>query len=151
MNKVRFSVMLLVIMINITVAYIFSHLVVITSASINHKLFWRTGEITYKGDYALFHWRYPPYLREARWLAKKVSCVPNDWLLERKGRFYCNGVLIASIPNELINKYRSKLTGFNRRIPDGKLFVVGETTRSFDSRYFGFIDSKITEKIIPLI
>jgi len=36
-------------------------------------------------------------------------------------------------------------------IPEGKLFVEGDTKYSFDSRYWGFVDkSEIVGRVIPI-
>ena len=50
-----------------------------------------------------------------------------------------------------LNKYHSKLLGFNGKIPKGRAFVGSGHSAGFDSRYFGFVNTSLLKKAVVLL
>ena len=76
---------------------------------------------------------------------KVVRGVPGDELITKGREIYLNGAIIARA------KEKSRLGDplsplhFSGKIPEGKLFLLGEQNDSYDSRYedIGLVDSKL--------
>lgn len=87
-----------------------------------------------------------PYVDIGKKLVKQVACISGDVLESRGLEYYCNGHLIATALERDSQGREIKQFHFTGTIPDDKLFVLGENPKSYDSRYFGFIDkSKVVE------
>jgi len=96
------------------------------------------------GDFVLFEWRGPDPqgrgLKEGMILNKQVFCRPGDSLEVTRFQAICNGkrsriVQGTDSSGEPVTPFRYEGT-----IPPGKFFVIGEHPKSYDSRYWGFID-----------
>jgi signal peptidase I len=93
------------------------------------------------------------YIPENAILTKYIACNEGEELEEIDKVYYCNN---SSIPIGIAKETDSKgikVNNFkyNGIIPENKIFVMGTSKNSYDSRYFGFIDkNKILYKVIPL-
>ena len=130
--------------------------VVAVSPSLDHRIFVITkkfspGEIK-KDDYVIFTVR-SHYIKKGKpaRLMKKVSCVSGQRLETRSRIYYCNDEYLGmakwySLRGEPVDSFT-----WSGSIPEGKLFVTGQSPDSFDSRYLGFIErSKIEGIAHPL-
>ncbi len=124
--------------------------IISTSASIDHRVFLKVsvpGKIE-RGDYLLFKtsdWDkiIVKGLGKPDKAIKKVGCIPGD-TLERKGDdFFCNGKSL-NVVIETTTSTGEKLPEFNFNgiVPAGSYFMMGTDKRSFDSRYYGFVNEK---------
>jgi type IV secretory pathway protease TraF len=85
-------------------------------------------------------------------MIKRVGCLPGDHLIkDAANRFFCNGRPLGQAL-EVDSKGRPlPLFSFNGQVPAGKLFMIGSHPRSYDSKYFGFIDAHaISHQALPL-
>ncbi len=88
-----------------------------------------------KGDYVFFPWSDPRLARGRELiLVKRVACLPGERLLVGRGQAVCEGEVLGRLRTE------PPPVEFEGVIPEGKLFVMGDSEDSFDSRYFGLID-----------
>ncbi len=92
--------------------------------------FWKpTGALAYvKQEYVL----------------KRVSGVSGDHLEVRDGIVKINGAIVASgMP--LLDETKVSVSAFNRNeiIPEGHVFVTGTHPQSNDSRYWGYLNTKL--------
>lgn len=71
---------------------------------------------------------------------KRLACKEGQDLQYRDRKFYCNGHVIAETKDISMSGKRLSAFAFNGTIPRGKLFVVGDSKDSYDSRYIGFLD-----------
>jgi len=95
-----------------------------------------------------------PYLKEKEGstILKMIACDSGDYLkVTDKKKYYCNGKYLcvakdASSAGEAVDNFV-----FNGQIPSGKFFAMGTHPRSWDSRYFGFVDKgKIMAILKPI-
>ena len=140
-------------------AWLPTRITVATSDSLDHRIFFLrpvTARIE-TGDYLVFRHRdttpVQQGLRQDHELTiKKVGCLPGDLLTtDAERNFTCNGrILGRGLKADSKGRELPQFT-FNGQIPEGKLFVVGTHPRSYDSRYFGFVDAnEILHKALPL-
>jgi signal peptidase I len=149
-----------------------SRFVVSTSASTAHRIFFNTAPIELKkGDYVVFYLTkrgayYKDY--KGKRLIKKIVCDEGDTLKvseklvfykekektkkEIRKQYWCNGQWLGEALTHDSKGVKLNNFVYNGKIPEGKAFVMGEHYRSYDSRYWGFLDKKeIIYKAIPLI
>ena len=117
---------------------------VTTSPSLSHRVFYKRAispeDIPQKGDYVIAH-ASSKYIDGGKTfdMAKRVACVSGEELRVRGRRYFCDGAYLGkakerSLKGEPLNNFV-----FNGKIPAGKLFVLGDSKDSFDSRYLGFV------------
>lgn len=140
-------------------AWLPARITVATSDSLDHRIFFLrpvTARIE-TGDYLVFRHRDRSQVQQGlrqdhELMVKKVGCLPGDLLTTDAGRnFTCNGrILGKSLEADSKGRELPHFT-FNAQVPEGKLFMVGTHPRSYDSRYFGFVDAnEILHTALPL-
>ncbi|MDF1554390.1 MAG: S26 family signal peptidase [Deferrisomatales bacterium] len=111
------------------------------------------GETFERGNYVRFE-RVHPWSGSSGpvSLLKEVGCGPGNRLrVDAVGDVYCDGDYLGRALSEDSNGNRLTLFRFDGVIPEGKLFVVGHHPRSWDSRYFGFVDvEEVLNRAYPL-
>ncbi len=125
------------------------HLVVVRGESIRYRLALIVGGEAHKGDYVNLRVAHPiiSATGEEVLLTKLVACVAGETLRFDGTQFWCGDVLLGAV---IAKTWDGKpLTPFvwNGPIPEGKAFVMGEHPRSFDSRYFGLVE---TQRLTPV-
>lgn len=87
--------------------------------------------------------------KETKYTSKKIKlikypiCKEGDILkVDHNRHYYCNNDFIGIARSIDSNNFPIDNFVFNGKIPKNKLFVLGTHEKSFDSRYFGFIDIK---------
>lgn len=163
-NKKRLAVCILIAAVVLVIeAYVLNHLrVPVATRSITPYVLWHQNDPEHRmkietGEYVTFDQIVPnplhdiihrfkldriitnPVAKPMR-LIKRVGCGPGDTLtFDANGHYYCNGKYLTTAVHELAGKSIIPFS-FNGCIPDGKLFVVGDVMRSFDSRIYGLVD-----------
>jgi conjugal transfer pilin signal peptidase TrbI len=84
-------------------------------------------------------------------IMKIVGCMSGSFLTVVKKDYFCENEYLGKAKDvSLAGKPVSNFV-FNGTIPSGSLFVIGQHKDSFDSRYFGFVDSRtIIAKAFPI-
>jgi len=130
-------------LIAIPMFYIFNHLEIIISESIDHRFFWKIDGTPKKGEYVTFKLTHPLIsVNEAR-LTKKLVCWQGDMLTMKKREFFCNGKTMGKAKLKSTTGKRLPLFKFSGEIPQGMAFASGSHIDSFDSRYWGLLNIKI--------
>ncbi len=140
-------------------AWLPGRITVATSGSLDHRVFFLlpAPAKVELDDYLVFRHQglsqVQPGLRaDHNQMIKKVGCLPGDHLaMDAANRFFCNGRLLG-LALEADSKGRPlPRFAFNGQVPAGKLFMIGTHPRSYDSKYFGFIDvHEILHKALPI-
>ncbi len=82
------------------------------------------------------------YYKKGYMFIKYAKCLPGDYLETRGVKFFCNKKLIAVARKTDSKGKPVKHFEYNGTIPEGKYFMFAPHPRSFDSRYWGFVDKK---------
>ncbi len=118
------------------------------TASVDHRIGFISSDIPMKGDYVNFKFSHPLVLggEDVR-LTKKYICGFGD-VIQTKGRdLYCNGEKLAAALEYTESGKSLDVFNWDGPIPDGKVFVLGDADESFDSRYWGFVESENLHKV----
>jgi conjugal transfer pilin signal peptidase TrbI len=146
-NKKRLIIAGLCLLAGYFTAKIVERITITGNHSVKYTLFWHSAPDVAK----IVHGQYvrlkapvalPGYNCKPCNITKKVGCRAGDHLVNKGGRFFCNDKLICKA-----------LTGhepfdFSGTIPDGKVFLIGDSQDSYDSRYFGFIEEGDIDAIL---
>ncbi|MFH2123204.1 MAG: S26 family signal peptidase [Pseudomonadota bacterium] len=138
-------------------------LIVAISDSLDHRLFFMTGfnrDKIKNGDYLVFQGNKEEVEKHAKpmlnkdldMLIKKVGCAPGEMLTrDTQGQFFCQGVFIGKALSLDSLKRPLPQFHFSGIVPEKNFFMIGTNPRSYDSKYFGFVDAdKILHKALPL-
>ena len=140
-------------------AWLPGQITVATSASLDHRVFLLrpVPKRIENGDYLVFRHRDLAQVRQGlnanrERMIKRVGCRPGEWLqVDAEYRFSCDG---RPLGQALATDSQGRpLPQFihNGPVPEGQLFLVGTHPRSYDSRYFGFVDAhEILHQALPL-
>ncbi|NDJ27688.1 S26 family signal peptidase [Campylobacter sp. MIT 12-8780] len=88
-----------------------------------------------------------PYFTKFSNFAKYVRCKDGDMLSVKGLEYFCNGKLIGVAKTKDKNGKEVKPFVFDGIIPQGKYFVMGTHERSYDSRYWGFVDKNLIQGV----
>ena len=102
-----------------------------------------------RGDYVMFMLS-TPYIGNGKPLRtiKRVGCAAGDVLsVKWKKHYYCNGMYMGQAKDRSKKGEPVEVFRFSGKVPDGALFVVGDSPDSYDSRYFGFLRKEDVIKI----
>jgi type IV secretory pathway protease TraF len=128
-------------------ALIPSRFAVMLSPSVSHRIFfiakYTAGDTVKNGDYVMVPISTPLIENgKPQKAIKKVGCAAGEILLSKDRKFFCNTVFLGKAKEASLKG--EKLTVFNYAgaVPEGKMFLVGSHKDSYDSRYFGFTDTK---------
>jgi signal peptidase I len=124
-------------------------------------LVYRGNENIRKGDYVLFPYsivrdqlekkyrvRFP---FSADYVVKKVVCAPGEFLESDGMKYYCDGVFLGYAKERSRTGVPTERFVYRGMVPEGKIFVMGTSPDSYDSRYFGFLDrSVVVGKAYPV-
>ena len=140
-------------------AWLPSRITVATSGSLDHRVFYLlpAPAKVELGNYLVFPRRdlsqvQHGFRAEHDQMIKLVGCLPGEQLTtDETHSFTCNGRSLGQAL-EVDSKGRPlPRFSFNGPVPADKLFMVGTHPRSYDSKYFGFIDAhEIRHQALPL-
>lgn len=88
-----------------------------------------------------------PYFSRFSNFAKYVRCESGDTLSVKDLEYFCNDKLIGVAKTKDKNGKEVEPFVFNGIIPQGKYFVMGTHERSYDSRYWGFVDKNLIQGV----
>ncbi|MDO8948220.1 MAG: S26 family signal peptidase [Desulfocapsaceae bacterium] len=138
-------------------------LIVAISDSLDHRLFFLTAinrDTIKNGDYLVFQGNKEEVEKHAKHmlnkdldrLIKKVGCVPGEMLTrDTQGQFFCQGIFIGNALEADSLMRPLPQFQFSGMVPGKNFFMIGTNPRSYDSKYFGFVDAdKILHKALPL-
>ncbi len=134
-----------------------SKISVTLTPSLKHRVYWlvRNPERVVRGDYVLFQGRdliARMGVTKTEEMLKLVGCDEGDLLtVTGEKKFFCNGEYLVRAKDLSLKGALLQHFVFNRTIPTGYMFVMGQHRDSYDSRYFGLVEkSRIRAKAYPL-
>lgn len=83
-----------------------------------------------------------PYYQKGENFGKILKCQGGQVLTTKNLSYYCDGVFLGKAKTADIQGKRVENFIFNGTIPYNQFFVMGTHERSFDSRYWGFVNKK---------
>jgi len=140
-------------------AWLPERITVATSGSLDQRVFFLRPMTTRieTGDFLVFRHRDLSQVEhglrpDQEQMVKKVGCLPGDLLTaDAERNFTCNGRILGKALNADSKGRHLPQFVFNGQVPEGKLFMTGTHPRSYDSKYFGFVDAnEILYKALPL-
>lgn len=133
----------------LTVGVIGDRLVWPVTGSVEPRLLIATFGVPAKGDYINIEMSHPMLAtHEIGVMTKRVGCMPGETLSRQGEEFFCQGEPVGKLLTHTTDG--RPLTPFawqGGEIPPGKVYLVGDHLRSFDSRYFGLVDQKDLQKL----
>lgn len=141
-----------VLMFALLGATLSSHISYSSTSSTDARFFFVYSGSVSKGNYAEFHYdhSYISSKNVTKPFIKRAACVEGDRLEFHENKFWCNNKYIASPLDLDSNGDELPRFFFRGVVPSGKAFMLGDSTLSGDSRYFGFIDLASARRAIPL-
>ncbi len=128
-----------------------SHLLVSTSPSLDHRVFLRCNLSTQQewrqGEYLVFSYPDGTHIHQGlhqgnNLLIKQVGCRPGEKLRVENGMVSCQGIPLGEQLETDGQGRQLPRFSYHGIVPPGKYFMIGSHERSYDSRYFGFIDEQ---------
>lgn len=119
--------------------------------SVKYHVLVRVPGEAHKGDYvniALYHESIDK--AQAVKLTKRVACVAGEVLKYERGAHWCNAQYLGAVLKRDTQGVPLPEFAWNGPVPEGKVFLTGDHVRSFDSRYFGFVNAAALERLRPL-
>jgi len=158
----KYKICIVIILILIAGAAIPEYFAVTTTKSLNKRIFFidrgRHVEKLKTGDYVMFSLlkskkendlpsKLVKMIEDDGGYSqiKRIGCSAGEELKNIGNDYYCDNKFIAKAKNYSLGGERLKKFEFSGRIPEGYIFLVGDHSDSYDSRYFGFI--KVTDII----
>ncbi len=121
-----------------------SRFAVTLTPSTDHRIFFlKQGppqEELRRGAYVMFDIR-SQYIDggAAHRAIKKIACAGGEDLSTRGDTCYCDGREVAVAKTRSLTGEKLPRFFYSGKIPEDRIFVVGQHRDSYDSRYFGFI------------
>ncbi len=119
--------------------------------SVKYNVLVKVGGTPAKGDYvnvALYHESIDK--GQAVRLTKRVACVAGEVLKSERGANWCNGEFLGYVLKRDTQGVPLPQFTWNGPVPQDKVFLSGDHIRSFDSRYFGFVNAAALERLRPI-
>lgn len=153
------TIALIVLAIMIVGSLLPARLIISVSDSLNKRVFLLIGyNAIQHGDYMVFKGEADkvafakPMDRPIDKIIKIVGCGPGETLTRNdRDEFFCNGALLGvALQKDSTGRPLPRFY-FDGTVPANSYFMVGDNPRSFDSKYFGFINAdQMLFKALPL-
>ena len=159
LNRREQSVVIAFLAFILAGAWLPGRMTVATSGSLDHRVFFllpAPAKIEL-GDYLVFRHQGLSQMQQGLrgdhdQMIKKVGCLPSDQLtINEANHFFCNGRSLGQALETDSKGRPLPIFSFNGPVPAYKLFMVATHPRSYDSKYYGFIDvHEISHQALPL-
>ena len=127
-----------------------SRLVWAASESVEPTFFWKSDDSPQDNDYVWFPCSHSKISSSATHCIKLLRCSSGQELATIGRNYWCDGEPLGvarrmDMDGNPLSAYR-----FKGVIPHGKAFVLGESHNSFDSRYFGLVETQHMIRLLPV-
>lgn len=138
--------LVLIIMSTYFIMYLFGYKILISNTqSLPYTVFLQTPNKDLKtGNIVTFKYQFRDYFKYAQGdnFTKIIGCSQGETILKVKNNFYCNGGMIGTALTKDGKGNLIESVEYNEIIPQGKFFMIGTNPKSYDSKYFGYVDEK---------
>jgi conjugal transfer pilin signal peptidase TrbI len=83
-------------------------------------------------------------------LTKRVACVSGERVTTINRDVFCDDRFIGEAYRETKKGKPLEVFTLNDTIPEGMVFLSGDTEHSFDSRYWGLIEVAKLNRVVPI-
>lgn len=121
--------------------------------SVPFALMLKSSSTPEKGDYVTYPLKKSrhDYIEDSVLVTKRVECIAGEYLALTPYNIYtCNNNPLGRTLTETSDGRLIKPFHWNGPVPNGKVFLMGSHTLSFDSRAWGFADADKLKRVIPL-
>jgi conjugal transfer pilin signal peptidase TrbI len=136
----------LILISTYSIMYLFGYKILISSTeSLPYTLFLQTPKKEFTtGTIVTFKYQFKNYFKYTQGdnFTKIIGCTQGQTILKIKNDFYCNGGKIGTALTKDGKGNFIESVEFNEIVPQGKYFMIGTNPKSYDSRYFGYVDEK---------
>jgi conjugal transfer pilin signal peptidase TrbI len=133
------------------ITYVHMGIVIPMTPSVKYHVLLESSGVPAKGDYVdvdVFHAGIDQ--ERAVRLTKRIACVAGEVLRYENGRHYCGNDYLGVVLKRTSKGLPLQAFEFNGVIPAGKVFLVGDHERSFDSRYIGLVNESALTRLTPI-
>ncbi len=129
-----------------SIMYLFGYKILISNTeSLPYTLFLQTPKKEFTaGIIVTFKYQFKNYFKYTQGdnFTKIIGCSQGQTILRIKNDFYCNGGMIGTALTKDGKGNFIESVDFNEIVPQGKYFMIGTNPKSYDSKYFGYVDEK---------
>ena len=129
-----------------SIMYLFGYKILISNTeSLPYTLFLQTPKKEFTaGIIVTFKYQFKNYFKYTQGdnFTKIIGCSQGQTILKVKNDFYCNGGKIGTALTKDGKGNFIESVELNEIVPQGKYFMIGTNPKSYDSRYFGYVDEK---------
>lgn len=137
--------------ITAVVAFVQPHVIVPLMQSVKYHAFLLSNGEPAKGDYVNVQVRNRVIdLDKAVTITKRVACTAGEKLEYRAEEHFCDGHPLGRVLARTSTGIPLQAFQWNGPVPANMVFLSGDHPRSFDSRYFGFVQVASLQRLTPL-
>lgn len=129
-----------------SIMYLLGYKILISNTeSLPYTLFLQTPKKEFTaGSIVTFKYQFKNYFKYTQGdnFTKIIGCSQGQTILRIKNDFYCNGGMIGTALTKDGKGNFIESVDFNEIVPQGKYFMIGTNPKSYDSKYFGYVDEK---------
>lgn len=148
-KKTLIIIFIVICFIALVRSFFFKNIGVNITESVNFR-FYKIYPIDAKtklhiGDYVLFKYQKEDerFVKKGQKVVKRVACLSGSVISYDNTSVFCDGKKIKENHAIVSEKYGKVYPLYSAGlIPNGKLFLIGDHERSFDSRFWGLVDEK---------
>jgi conjugal transfer pilin signal peptidase TrbI len=133
------------------ISYVHIGVVIPMTPSVKYHVLLESSGAPAKGDYVdvdVYHAGIDE--ERAVRLTKRVACVAGEMLRFENGRHYCEDQYLGTVLKRTSEGLPLRPFEYSGPVPDGKVFLIGDHERSFDSRYLGFVNHAALTRLTPV-
>lgn len=129
------------------IMHLFGYKILISNTeSLPYKVFLQTSNKEFKtGNIVTFEYQFENYFKYTQGsnFTKIIGCSQGQRIFKINNTFYCDGAFLGTaLTKDGKGNDIKSVEIDNEVIPYGKYFMIGTNPKSYDSRYFGYVDEK---------
>jgi conjugal transfer pilin signal peptidase TrbI len=143
--KARVSIIIISIFIFITMYLLGYKILISKTKSLPYTVILLTPAKKYDtGTMVTFKYTFKNYFNYSQGtnFTKIIGCSQGETIERKNDNFYCNNHFLGTAIRKDGTGKIIESVYLNEVIPKGKFFMIGTNPKSYDSKYFGYVDEK---------